>query len=201
VKINGRPQDVQPGDIVLCTDPGSIFSAGIRWLTGSQASHAALVTAGDPAWGDFWVLEVGWRIRPQRISEFSAREWCAWRPTWGLQPLPALAGAQIARDTLAWLAADGVLGALYPWWKLPAYWFARDWRGRLLRAGARQVCSVTTIRAAITHGVEVWSWRGDNRDVLLTADEVESVTPADLARNAVEQGWEEIAWTDNAPII
>lgn len=199
MRVHGDAREVRAGDILLCTDRDSIFSAGIRWVTGSGASHAALVTCGDCERGNFSTLEVGWRIRTARISEFPDREWIAYRPRKGALPLTPLDGQVIVRDLLALLVEANVLGALYPWWKLAAYLLGRDWRGRLLLSGARQVCSVTTIRAAIAHGVEVWAWEGDQRRQLLAADDVESITPADLLRNAIEEGWEPIAWTDAAP--
>jgi hypothetical protein len=199
--VNGDARNVRAGDILLCSAKDSLLSAGIRWLTRSQSSHAALVTAADPNGGDFLCLEVGSRIRVAPISDYPTREWIAYRPRVLGLPLTPLAGQKIARDLLSLLSAGGVLGALYPWWKLVAYVLGRDWRGHLLLSGPRQVCSVTTIRAAVAHGVEVWVWDGSNRCQLLTADEIESITPADLLHNAVEQGWEPIAWTGEAPVI
>jgi hypothetical protein len=201
MRVHGDARNVRAGDILLCTDPGSWFSAGIRFLTASEASHAALVTCGDCDRGNFSTLEVGWRIRAARISEFPEREWIAYRPRKGALPLAPIDGQIIVRNLLARLADGGALGALYPWWHLPAYLFGRGLRGRMLLPGARQVCSVTTIWAAVAYGVDVWCWDGDQRRELLTQDDVESITPADLIRNAIEQGWQEIAWTDGAPVI
>jgi len=201
IVAGGDARNVRAGDILLCTDPESWFSAGIRWATGSDASHAALVTCGDCDRGNFSILEVGLRIRAACISEFPSREWIAYRPRKASGPMPPLDGQKIVRNLLKLLADGGALGALYPWWKLAAYLFGRDWRGKLLLSGARQVCSVTTIRAEVGDGVEVWVWDGDNRRQLLTHDEIESISPADLLRNAVEEGWEPIAWTREAPIL
>jgi len=197
----GDARDVRAGDILLCSSPGSWLSGAIRFVTASEASHAALVTSADPIGGDFACLEVSSRITVAPISAFPHRQWVAYRPRRAGRPLGPVIGQQIARDLLALLSAGGVLGALYPWWRLPAYLFGRDWRGWLLLAGPRQVCSVTTVRAEIAHGVEVWCWEGNQRRQLLTANEIESITPGDLLRNACEEGWEPIAWTSEAPIL
>lgn len=192
---------VRQGDVLVCTTPGDLFSRAIRWATRSDASHVALVTRADPAGGNFWLLEVGCTLREARIAEFPGREWIAYRPTTDAGPIAPEEGAVIVYQTLRFLAAAGALGALYPFWKLPAYLLGRDWRGRLILSGARQVCSVVTMRALAARGIALWAWEGDNRRRLDAADEIEGITPADVLRTAIEEGWIEVAWTDHAPVF
>lgn len=191
---------VEAGDLVLCASGAGqgVLSNAIRWWTGSAFSHVQLVLSDVTAWGDFDVLEVGWRIRAAKASEVLAgREYVVYR-------VPLSRGERIcaAEDGWRFLAELEAAGRTrYPWWKLPAYLLRRGTRARVLRAGPRQVCSVVSCNLLVTRGLEMWVWDSRRRgfDRIDTAGEIHAVTPGDLQRCAIEQGWRRVHETPGCP--
>jgi hypothetical protein len=198
---SGEPV-ARPGDLVLVASGAGqgLLSRLIRWRTRSGFSHAQLVTSVGGARGLlFGVLEVGWRIHNAAASDVLAgREFVVWRTP--LQLGDAWAAASDALRLVALLEDRGE--SAYPWWKLPAYALGRNAAARIVRAGPRQVCSVASVFPLIARGLELYVANRDGESERIdTAAEVRTITPADLARNALEQGWRRIYATPNAPEI
>jgi len=165
-----------------------------------MASHAALVTEKGPADApeDFTVLDVGWRVRERRISSFRGRQWVVLRPRNPKGKLVSKpAGQAMADDLVSYLLNEGVLGSLYPWWKLFAYLFSRDTAMDLLRAGPRQVCSVITGRCLVSHGIPIQA----DGELVDTPEEVRSLTPGDLEAWARRDRWRLIAYNVDPALL
>lgn len=193
---------IRRGDLVLVASGAGqgILSSLIRWRTGSAFSHAQLVVSDGYAPGlDWQVLEVGWRIRVAPAAEaLGAREFVVWRPS-----RDTARGALVAADARSLVEQLHARGEdRYPWWKLGAYALGSDTAARLLRSGPRQVCSVMSVYPWIARGLFVWRWRDDRHGFERLDDpcEVRSITPGDLQRCAIEQGWARVYETPGAPV-
>jgi hypothetical protein len=168
---------------VLCTSTGGALSGLIRAVTDSRFSHAQLVVSEplDDDLTSFDVLEVGWTIRVTNFARLDRGEFEVWRPV--AVPNRENIGDNVRKLVRA-LRQSG--NDRYPWWKLPLYVFPTDWRGRLIRKGMRQVCSVMTARALVSHG---WRPRRHPDGVVIDHhNEVEALTPGDLHRMLQLQG-------------
>lgn len=194
--------EVMPGDLV-CVASGAgqgLLSALIRWRTGSAFSHAQLVLSKGFAESlAFEVLEVGWRVRRATAGEVLLhRDFVIWRPT-----AAGELGDLVAWDARRLLEALERAGrTLYPWWKLLPLALGRAAALRIVRAGPRQVCSVMSMFPWIARGLDfyVWSPRILDYERIDSDAEVRTVTPGDIARNAIEQGWHRVYATSGAPV-
>lgn len=185
----------QPGDVVLFAGTGSSWlSRAIRWAQGGvPVTHAALVTHATPL---VLILDVAWTIAVRSLAELGARDYQIVRPCVDGEPASEALGRRVADDSLQMLRR--LEDRRYPWWRLPAYLFPRDWRDELVGQGPRQVCSVWTVRAWAAHGLAFWAWDGDRRR-RLAHDEIVSVDPRDLWRLANEEGWPLVSRTPGFP--
>lgn len=195
---------ILPGDLVSCAGRGWL-SELIRWQTDSGYSHTQLVVEAAPFPAskplDFKVLEVGRRIRIARFSDLGYYAFRVDRPRAPAGEHQAIWGEHVAADVKRLVAILQDQGAdAYPWWKLPLYLLPNlDWRGRMIRQGPRQVCSVMSVRPLVARGWSYYLWRGGDRILVDTHDEIQCVRPADIVRFSIEGGMKLIHESRFAP--
>ena len=197
---------VLPGDLVSCAGK-SLLSDLIRLGSGSGYSHTQLVLSpsrfpiGRPL--DFEVLEVSSRIRIARFSELGYDAFRVDRPRAPKGEDQAVWGEHIAADVRRLVALlQATKQDRYPWWKLPLYLIGDvDWRGRLIRSGPRQVCSVMSVRPLVARGWSFYAWVGDERRLVDQHDEIETVRPADIVRFFNEGGGQRVCESRFAPVV
>ena len=195
-----------PGDLVSCAGSG-ILAEMIRLASSSGYSHTQIVVRGSPdpirRRLDFQVLEVGSRIRIARFSTLGYDAFRVDRPCAPKGEDQAIWGEHVAADArrlVAHLQATG--NDRYPWWKLPLYLVGDvDWRGRLIRGGPRQVCSVMSVRPLVARGWSFYTWDGHDRRLVDQHDEIETVRPGDIVRFFEEGGGRRIYESKYAPMI
>lgn len=197
---------ILPGDLVSCAGRG-LLAELIKWETSSGYSHVQLVVEASPfpcsRPYDFRVLDVSARIRIAKFSELGYYAFRVDRPKCPAGEHQAVWGEHVAGDAKRLVAHLQATGQdRYPWWKLPLYLLPQlDWRGKLIREGPRQVCSVASARCLVARGWSYYMWRGDDRILVDTHDEVECVMPSDIVRFAVEGGMRCIHESRFAPVI
>jgi hypothetical protein len=197
---------ILPGDVVSCAGR-EMLAELIHWQTHSGYSHTQLVVEPAPfpcsRPFDFKVLDVGARIRIARFSDLGYYSYRVDRPKCPAGEHQAAWGELVAGDAKRLVAhLQATNQDRYPWWKLPLYLLPNlDWRGRLIREGPLQVCSVISVRCLVARGWSYYIWNGPDRILVDTHNEIQCVRPSDIVRFAVEGGMQRICESRFAPVI